>query len=161
MRFHFDAFDGGFVFNRKKQVIAVLTGTNSKLANFYREAPTTLVSRGSGTYHNENGKDLYQPFYKLSTSGIIAKYGTNFTIIGISCKFAAVSQYGRPLLALLDWSKNTANKNIYMICRRMLLQSDGNEWSDAAYFNVLGSRVQFGQTNLKFASDLIAVLMRC
>jgi hypothetical protein len=133
---------------QEKQVVAVFTGTNSKLANFYREAPATLVSRGFGKYHEENGKDLYQPFYTLSTSGIVAKYDTNFTNIGRSCMFAAVSQYGRPLLALLDWSEDTANK-IYMICRRMLLQSNANEWSDVAYFNVLGSRVQFGQTTLQ------------
>jgi hypothetical protein len=141
---------------QEKQVVAVFSGTNSKLASFYYEAPLIQSSRGSCTYYTENGKDMYQPFYKLSTSGIIANYDTNFTSSGRSCKFAAVSQYGRPLLALLDWSEDTANKNIYVICRRMLLQSNANEWSDAAYFNVLGSRVQFGQTNLQVASELTA-----
>jgi hypothetical protein len=77
----------------EKQVVAVFTGTTSKLANFYREAPTTRFSREAARYHSENGKDLYQPFYKLSTSGIVAKYDTNFTSSERSCMFAAVSQY--------------------------------------------------------------------
>ena len=139
-----------------KQIVGVFTGTTSKLANFYLEQRTTEYSRGSGGYYEEDGHDLYEPFFMLSTTGIMATYDSNTTDNETDGNFAPGSQYGRPLFGLMDFSNDEGSERYYQICRRMLLQSGENLWSDESYFSLLGSRVQFGQTNMRIASELVS-----
>ena len=138
-----------------KQVVAVFTGTTSKLSNFFVEPPTSMYSRSPeiGEYFVD-GKTLYNPYYQLCTIGVSQKKWIK--VNNQHNDFYRAVGYGRPLFVHLDW--RGYKERIIAICQRMLLltDTDNGAWSLDSNFSVLGTRVQFGQTHFHLASKLVS-----
>jgi hypothetical protein len=145
---------------RRQQVVAVFTGTTSKLSNYYNEKAITGSSRepNISEYYDE-GTQLYEPFHEISTTGILAGKLSNDTDNNVGNDFVRAIKYGRPLFATLDWNVLEENllERMIAICSRMLLLTNAdNEWSQESQFSILATRVQFGQTYFNVASSLVS-----
>jgi hypothetical protein len=161
----------------KRKVVAVFTGTTSKLANFYKDPPANTYSRDTGSsYYNAttNAKFLYAPFYSITTIGCYHKDNPHRK--SPCCNFGSAAYYGRPLIAYLQnegkllqndvfpasTDVNVAkivNPQLYTVLKRMLLNADGTTQSmnQSALFSILGTRVQMGMTaSFTLASDLVS-----
>ena len=147
--------------NLKKKVVAVFTGTTSKLANFFVESPISQFSRSPNIQeYYEDGKELYNPYFQLCTTGILQKKWNEVNETDkykkSDCDFRRAVGYGRPLFVHLNWME--FEERIIAICQRMLLLTDANNgaWTPDSHFSILGTRVQFGQTHFHLASKLVS-----
>jgi hypothetical protein len=147
--------------NRKKQVVAVFSGTTSRLTNFYAEPPKSKSSRDANEKYFTKGTTLYAPFYDICTIGAFAP-------ISSRAKAAANDKYlteyeravphGRPLFALMQKDNGLTEPKLCNILDRMLLGSSSDQLANNlnACVSVLGTRLQIGQTSSFLASDLVA-----
>jgi hypothetical protein len=158
--------DRGFVFRcirwwlRKKrpnqQIVAVFTGTNAKLVNFYDEPRQSANSRDSAVneYNIENGARLYDAFYRLHTIGC-----KRYPFTSEASEYHNSVQFGRPLFSVLHANDKLDQDAHQVILERMLLLEGTEpleECSIEACMNIISTRVQMGRTTFAVASNLVA-----
>ena len=147
---------------RTESVVAVFTGTTSKLANFYREVPnsTTLsTSRDANIllYYGQ-GTELYEPFFEICTIGLLAATPTvaDDTDVIHGTEYRKSIPFGRPLFARLQ-QRGALTKNVeYHILCRMTLSITDWSLSDKACLSILATRAQMGQVAFDLASELVS-----
>jgi hypothetical protein len=142
------------------KVVAVFTGTTSKLTNFYKEPPMSTTSRNANfNLYHVAGTSLYKPFHDICTIGLLAtpRYGDRGFGARIRDEYEKAIPYGRPLLALMHMKKPLSKSKLGNVLRRMLLGVD-DSWTKnlEACLSILGTRIQMGQTSASLASDLVA-----
>ena len=137
----------------QQNVVAVFTGTTSRLTNYYAEPPPVTFTRDPKGVYYSSGSYLYKPFYSLYTTGIFTSepsemYGET--------EYEKAIPHGRPLFAVMQKGGLLTNDKLYSILRRMLLGNDDFSSSPSACLSILGTRIQMGQTSVDLLSDLIA-----
>jgi hypothetical protein len=140
----------------KKPVVAVFTGTDSALANFYREPPMSKHSRNQPIPVYDSGNKLYNPFFDISTIGCLRG------VSGLSIPrhdYHRAVPYGRPLFTLMLRDNKLDATTEHSILMRMLLNQGGSTWenNEASLFSILSTRVQMGQTSASVASSLVSL----
>ena len=151
---------GNFRGDEKLTVVAVFTGTSSRLTNFLVESDDELATffqpsrefRDDIRIYNPQGNKLYDPFCQTTTMG---------SCLHLLKKRSGLSEYeravyhGRPLFALMAKSRILENK-LPSILLRMLRRVKWTEDNQNGWINVLSTRVQLGQLPADVASDLVA-----
>ena len=87
----------------KKKVVAVFTGTTSKLSFFFVESPISQYSRSPNIKeYYEDGKTLYNNFFQLCTTGILQKKWNegNKKDEDNKSDFRRAVGYGRPIFGI-------------------------------------------------------------
>jgi hypothetical protein len=146
------------------QVVAVFTGTSSKLMNFIEVNSTTDVSRVEKVrYYNDNDnlKKLYDPFYLIHTSGLFStlaeadlkKYHADITFDERDEQLLLDNSklYGRPLFSLSKTFTEEENKKIF---HRVLCSKP--RFCDLWILSVFGIRFQLSPSTLAIASELVS-----
>jgi hypothetical protein len=137
-------------------VVAVFAGTNSALANFYKEPEKTQNSRDPKVieYHDK-GTKLYEPFFDICTIGCMA----DVALPKKPTDYERAIPYGRPLFALMYDRGELDRKREHAILQRMLLSQREGEWEKhkPALLSVLATRVQMGQTSSSVVSTLVSM----
>jgi hypothetical protein len=138
-----------------KQVVAVFTGTTSRLTNFYAEPRSSKTSRDASLPYYTKGDLLYDPFYDLYTIGIFAD---DPSMPSGETEYDRAVPYGRPLFALLQRQKELTDPTLINILDRMLLNSASNPWETnlASFVSILGTRIQMGPTSVLLSSELLS-----
>ncbi len=140
---------------KERQIVAVFTGTSSRLTNFYREPPETTTSRDAKSFYHETLTNLYEPFYMINTIGMFA-WRRNPSSFAVNDYERAIP-YGRPLFAAMQQKESLNEEALLPIVLRMLVESRYVESSSlSACLSILGTRLQMGQTTVDVASDLVA-----
>mmetsp|Transcript_44278 Transcript_44278/g.107053 ORF Transcript_44278/g.107053 Transcript_44278/m.107053 type:complete len:823 (-) Transcript_44278:252-2720(-) len=155
------------------KIVAIFSGTNPKLTNFYGEDSLEISSSSrdwiAKTYYKEKGHTSYPPFLHFTTIGSINALKnrqeqqqtegqeTERASPPPVTEYKEAIPYGRPLFAVMDQNNDLDNR-LYTIIRRMLLVVGNNDWetNDASWLNILATRVQMGQTTTAIASDLVS-----
>jgi hypothetical protein len=159
--------DHGFVFRcirwwlrqregRAIQVVAVFAGTTSRLANLCREDQPSIFSQDARMNLDSGGKQLYPPFFDLCTIGIFVTSDPLAIIPNGTTDYDKAIPYGRPLFALIHQKRELNLQSEANILWRMLLSDTNWRNNRRAWLNILGTRVQMGQTSLEVTSDLIS-----
>ena len=139
-------------------IVAVFTGTNSKLTNFHIEsdedlkkpsAPDSSRHWADRANYYPTGSHVYAPFFQTTTMGSCLSLMET-----PESEYARAVFYGRPLFALMA-TTNELEEKIATILLRMLHRVD---WMDLreTWVNILATRVQLGQTTAEMASRLVA-----
>jgi hypothetical protein len=141
------------------KVVAVFTGTRTKLGNFKVESgtnisgKTTLDSRyNASVSFYPKGRKVFDPFFYTTTVGCIRLVKKNPR--QPTTEYELSIPYGRPLFAVMDSQAMLTDKNLATIVRRML---HNENWMKqvTSLLSVLGTRVQMGQTTVDVASKLV------
>jgi hypothetical protein len=138
---------------RNKNIVAIFTGTNSQLVNYYAEPPQPTSSRDTSiTYYEGEGKLMYDPFFHLHTIGCF-RYGSDSSN---NSEYDDSIQFGRPLFAVMHKKQELDDTRHFAILSRMLLRTTTEDWPIEACLSILATRVQMGQTSFAVASTLVA-----
>ena len=154
------------------KIVAVFTGTDSKLTNFYGEDYLENLTSSRDwidkSYYKEKGRTIYPPFLHFTTIGSInilrikqKQYTEGQKMEGTSAppvtEYKEAIPYGRPLFAVMD-QNNDLDDRLYTIIRRMLLVDGKKDWTanETSALNILATRVQMGQTSTAIASYLVS-----
>jgi hypothetical protein len=139
----------------EKQVVAVFTGTTSRLTNFYAEPRSGGTSRDASLSYYTKGELLYDPFYDLYTIGIFAD---DASVTNRETEYDRAIPHGRPLFALLHKKGDLTDVRLMNILDRMLLNSMFHPWRTniASFVSILGTRIQMGPTSVSLASELVS-----
>lgn len=144
--------------NKDKEVVAVFTGTTSRLTNFYADPPDESTSRDPDGIYYQTGTSLYRPFWNLCTIGLFPKKSDKAECQDIFLTdYDRAVPYGRPLFAILQKENKLNEMTEYNVLRKMLL-GPIQDWSkdSKACLSILGTRLQMGQTSVTLASNLVA-----
>ncbi len=142
------------------KVVAIFTGTTSKLTHFYKEPPMSSTSRdsGNGPYHAV-GTALCKPFHDICTIGLLATPRSGGSGLGarIRDEYENAIPCGRAFFALMHKKKPLSKSKLENVLSRMLLGVDA-DWTEnlEACLSILGTRIQMGQASASLASDLVA-----
>jgi hypothetical protein len=158
---------------RAPQVVAVFTGTTSRLTYFYKETQQQVLKTSKqGTNHHESGNLLYDPFFHLCTVGLFANRSSE----NAKSEYERAVPYGRPLFAEMLQNNQPLDTNAkdgvlsriqdnplldakaeYAVLSRMLLNQEVTWNNDVEIcLSILGTRFQMGQTSAKVAAELVA-----
>jgi hypothetical protein len=145
------------------KIVAVFCGTNSQLSNFFedRESSTSRDAK-IVTYYDNVGRNLYPPFFHLTTVGCLtrgryAKEHPKWK--GGQLKLNDMLPYGRPLFALIRKEENADEGDLEeKVLSKMLLGKRHNDWEEdaEACLSILGTRLQLGTTRFNIASNLVS-----
>ncbi len=137
-----------------KQVVAVFTGTTSRLTNFYADPPRSTTSGMPPSEYFESGPWLYPPFYNLYTTGI---YASEPSPVHAQNDYERAVPHGRPLFAAVQKNGTLTEDREADILGRMLI-TKAADWGSSlsACFSILGTRIQLGQTSVALASTFVA-----
>ena len=143
------------------RVVAVFTGTSTKLGNFRLGSDTISddTKRDSREYVGDStsfyfkGAKAFDPFFYTTTVGCI-RYIMEENPREQPTEYELSIPYGRPLFAIMDNEGVLTEGTLATIVRRML---HNDEWEDqvTSWLSVLGTRVQMGQTTADVASKLL------
>jgi hypothetical protein len=139
----------------EKQVVAVFTGTTSRLTNFYAEPRLSTTSRDASLSYYTKGDVLYDPFYDLYTIGIFAD---DPSMSHGETEYDRAIPHGRPLFALMHEQGDFTDSKLINILDRMLLNSVSNPWETnlASFVSILATRIQMGPTSVSLAAELVS-----
>ncbi len=139
----------------ERQVVAVFTGTTSRLTNFFAEPKGSTFSRDANANYFDKGTVLNDPFYDLFTVGIFAN---DFPKNHGQTEYEQAIPYGRPLFALVHQKGELTDDALFNILHRMLLSSPLTSWMEnlASCVSILGARIQMGPTSASLASELVS-----
>ncbi|KAG7362579.1 type III restriction enzyme [Nitzschia inconspicua] len=151
---------------QQHKYVAVFTGTSCGLTNFDMEMDRKLIpeqsSRGMGDswVAITKGSIVFPPFVMLTTIGCQIQL-KQVTTGPHSTEYDDAIIHGRPLFSIMN-DHGHLEAQLPNILRRMLLLHGGeNEevnWEKNlnAWFSILATRVQMGNTTIAVASDLVA-----
>jgi len=148
---------------RVHKIVAVFSGTTAKLKNFIieddleRELQTDSREASTNEQYYSRGKNMFMPFFTTTTIGCLRMRQNKLEKMDKSLtEHEAAVPYGRPLFATMSPSDYQAFLPI--VLKRMVLSEDQQNWKNnkSVWLNILGTRVQMGQTSFEIASKLVA-----
>ncbi|KAG7339802.1 hypothetical protein IV203_025483 [Nitzschia inconspicua] len=151
---------------QQHKYVAVFTGTSCGLAYFDMEMDHELIpeqsSRGMGDswVTISKGSTVFPPFVMLTTIGCQIQL-KQVTTGPHSTDYDDAIIHGRPLFSIMN-NHGHLEAQLPNILRRMLLlrggENEGVNWENNlnAWFSILATRVQMGNTTIAVASDLVA-----
>ena len=155
--------NGTFRAQEKLIVVAVFSGTSSKLTNFLFEnesdlsKPKQAPSRNfieHETLYYDKGTMLHSPFWQTTTTGsclyMLKKKSWKLS------EYERAAYYGRPLFALMFEKAILHGKTNEILYRMLHRRTDWTRNNRIGLINLLSSRVQLGQVSVEMASDLVA-----
>ena len=165
---------------RSCTVVAVFTGTNSKLTNFLFETDMELKRsntqessremKNADVAYFEKGSELYPPFFRTMTMGscryllkeMLDEPHTQTNLNATNSEYKRAVYYGRPLFAQMA-KENKLEENLQTVLFRMVrnhtwsLGKDEDRTKEfATWINLLSTRIQLGQTTADVSSELVA-----
>ena len=142
------------------QIVAVFTGTSTKLRNFKirddleskvtdsREARVSLVKK---LKFYDRGMKEFGAFYMTTTIGSLGKEPGS--TMSYNSEYSEAVPFGRPLFAAMK--PNDLSAGLATIVSRMVLDPSKWEMEENSWISILGTRVQMGQTPIEIASHLV------
>jgi hypothetical protein len=144
---------------RTQSVVAVFSGTSSKLSTFYRKKSASTDSRNPNSAEYRNGAEdkLYPAFFELTIIGVQQRYfPTDYSATEKRSEYDVAIPYGRPLFARLQSSNQLTDVRENSILLKIVLANKKFNESAHASFAILATRVQMGQVGFNLASDLVS-----
>ena len=151
---------GSFRSERRLTVVAVFTGTSTKLTNVLFESdsdlagpeyPSRFFVPPTREYYRK-GRMLHRPFTQTTTMGSCRDL-INSTLRLSEYEHAAYR--GRPLFAQMA-KEGILHENIPAILLRMLRVVNWQDDNRNGWINILATRMQLGQVSADVAADLVA-----
>jgi len=153
------------------RIVAVFTGTNAELRNFQFENDHTIAGTIAPSRELSVKKVGFRPKGMQSFSHFVqmTTIGCKLSFLNKASESESESEseyvkaifYGRPLFATMQSKGDMTEDKLSTILGRMLLVTYGENQKDwkkheSTWLNILGTRVQMGQTTVSIASDLVA-----
>jgi len=139
-------------------IVAVLAGTNSALANFYPEKVTVSESsrylqKQKGNYYEE-GSVPFPPFSCFRTTGCLS---ADPSFLEGDNEYERTIAYGRPLFAAMNKEGKLTEDAHLRIASKILLGKTTALESDLLHFySVLATRIQMGPVSAISVSELVS-----
>ena len=143
---------------RNTQIVAVFTGTSTKLRNFkilddlenkVTDSRDARVKLKDEFY--DRGMKEFEAFYMTTTIGSLGKEPGS--TMSYNSEYSEAVPFGQPLFAAMK--PNDLSAGLAMIVCRMVLDPSKWEAEENSWISILGTRVQMGQTPIEIASHLV------
>ena len=143
-------------------VVAVFSGTSSKLTNFLFESDDELTNTSDPPSRNfiehpdvfyDKGRTLHTPFWQTTTMGSCLDLLEEPLTLS---EYEHAVYYGRPLFALMAKDGILHTKSQAILYRMLRRRTKWTQDNRNGLINMLSSRVQLGQVSVEVAADLVA-----
>ena len=152
--------NNNFRSDRRLTVVAVFTGTSSKLTNFLFESDSDLAQPAPPSRffvpadrdYFSKGRMLHRPFIQTTTMGSCRDLINSTLMLS---EYERAAYRGRPLFAQMA-KQGLLHESIPTILLRMLRDVNWQDDNRNGWINILATRMQLGQVSADVAADLVA-----